>query len=143
MEFLNRKNLTIGLWIIVILLAFGIWKSVKYRGQNPDPKLYQMVLVKGGNETGANQVFFGKLNKIYSNYPYLTDVYYLSPTAGLAGEPRFNIIKRGAGEIHMPADKMYVNRDAIVYWENVGQESNVAQGIAADKKLRAGQVQQK
>lgn len=141
MEFLNRKNLTIGLWIVIILLGFGIWKSVKYRGQNPDPKLYQMVLVRNGNETGTNQVFFGKLNKIYSNYPYLTDVYYLSPTAGQGGEPRFNIIKRGAGEIHAPVDRMYVNRDAVVYWENVGPQSNVAQGIAADKKLRAQQVQ--
>ena len=96
-----------------------------------------MVLVKGGNESGANQVFFGKLNKLNSSYPYLTGVYYLSPTAGKEGEPRFNVIKRGVGEIHMPTDKMYINRDAIVYWENVGANSNVAQGIAADKQLKA------
>ncbi|MBI4995123.1 hypothetical protein HZC21_05830 [Candidatus Peregrinibacteria bacterium] len=136
MEFLNKKTFTIVLWIIIIVLAFGIWKSVKYKGQNPDPKLYQMVLVKGGNETGANQVFFGKLNKVNSHYPYLTDVYYLSATSAKTGEQRFNVIKRGSGEIHAPTDKMYINQDAIVYWENVGPASNVAQGIAADKQLK-------
>ena len=141
MEFFNKKTFTIILWVVIVVLAFGIWKSVKYRGQNPDPKLYQMVLVEGGNESGTNQVFFGKLNNTNAKYPYLTDVYYLSPTAGQGSGPRFNVIKRGAGEIHLPTDKMYINRDAIVYWENVGATSNVAQGIAADKQLKAQKAQ--
>lgn len=139
MEFFNKKTFIIVLWVVIVVLAFGIWKSVKYRGQNPDPKLYQMVLVRNGNETGMNQVFFGKLNGANLRYPYLTDVYYLSPMAGTGSGQRFNVIKRGSGEIHMPTDKMYINQDAIVYWENVGPASNIAQGIAADKQLKAQQ----
>lgn len=131
---------TLGI-IFIIILALLLWKAVKYSGLSPDGDLFQVVLLQN------DQVFYGKLHKVNSNYPYLTDIYYLNqqqPQVDRQGRQiggnKFTVIKRGFDEIHQPTDSMYFARENILYWENVGPDSLVARGIAADKKWRAEQA---
>lgn len=129
------------LWLIVLIILSGTYKLIRNAGQNPDSDLYQVVLLNN------NQVFYGKLHKISSHYPYLTDVYYLNPqtpevdnkgrVVGGQGQ-KFTVVKRGIDEIHQPIDKMYFEESNIIYWENIGTGSLVARGIAKDKEYRAG-----
>lgn len=142
MEFNQRKAFVIFLWAVIIIAIVGIWKTVKYADLQPNRNLYQVVLL------ADNQVFYGKLHKVFSKYPYLSDVYYLNrqqPQLDDKGRPvnsnqqKFTVVKRGIDEIHRPVDRMYIARDKIIYWENVGADSLVAQGIAADKDVRAKQ----
>ena len=72
--------------------------------------------------------------------------YYLKPPTPQVdkngrqiGGDKFTVIKRGIDEIHSPTDKLYISRDKIIYWENVGAQSLVAKGIATDKDWRAKQ----
>lgn len=128
------------LWLLVIILIAVIGKAVKYAGLNPNPALYQVVLLNNG------QAYYGKLHKVHSRFPYLSDVYYLQPQQGeldkfgkqVQPSDKFTVIKRG-GELHGPTDAMYLSKENIIYWENVGADSTVAQGIKADKEVRARQ----
>ncbi|MBP9718030.1 hypothetical protein KBD59_01915 [Candidatus Gracilibacteria bacterium] len=110
----------------------------------PDTNLYQVVLLNN------DQVFFGKLHNADDRNPYLTDVYYLKQEEAKTdqkgklvqpAQPSFRVIKRGFEELHSPTDQMHLNSDSIVYWENVGAESLMAKGIAADIADRAKRAQ--
>lgn len=145
MEHLQKRSLFGHLvMVVVILLAMMLFFNNQSGGTDaaPDPNAYQVTLLAN------DQVFYGKLHAVNSNYPYLTDVYYLKQqtpqvdkNGRQVGGDKFTVIKRGIDEIHAPSDKMYLSRDKIVYWENVGANSLVAQGIKADKDWRAKQAQ--
>lgn len=133
-----KKKCTLGVLILVALaiLAFG-YKTMRWSSIKPDQNLYQVVLLTN------DQVFYGKLHELDTAYPYLTDVYYLNaqkPDEKAADQsPKYTVVKRGIDEIHAPADRMYFQKTNILYWENVGPESNVAKGIRGDKEWRAKQ----
>ena len=139
-----RRKIFVTILVIVIIVGLGVrwkmerWERGEHEGVNRD--LYQVVLLKN------DQVFYGKLHDVYSRFPYLTDVYYLNAQArpvDALGRPvgdqrqKFTVIKRGVDEIHQPTDAFYIGKDSILYWENVGPNSLVAQGIKADKDVRA------
>lgn len=123
--------------IAVVLFAVLLCHGLKFGGVNPDPNLYQVVLLSN------DQAFYGKLQNLHSQYPYLTDVYYLKnqqpdldKDGKQVGGDKFTVIKRGIDEIHQPTDALYINAKNLMYWENVGPESLVAQGIKKDKEYR-------
>lgn len=129
------------IWAAVIIVILVGWKLVRYSGTRPDSNLYQVVLLSN------DQAFYGKLHNVYSQFPYLTDIYYLNPqqqavdkTGNPIGGRKFTVIKRGIDEIHMPTDRLYISAKNMLYWENVGADSLVAKGIAADKEYRAKQA---
>ena len=127
------KRIVAALFVLVVL--FGGWKITGGTFRNPDSDLYQVVL------SSNDQAFYGKLHDVRSDFPYLTDVYYLNPQAPYEnGGSGFTVIKRGYDEMHQPTDEMYFQRTNILFWENVGRDSLVAQGIVADKKWRAEQA---
>ncbi len=146
MEHLQKRSL-IGHAIMVVVILFAlvlIFNNQSGLGGGdavPDSNLYQVALLAN------DQVYYGKLHAVNSNYPYLTDVYYLKQqqpqvdkNGRQVGGDKFTVIKRGIDEIHAPSDKLYIARDKIVYWENVGINSLVAKGIKADKDWRAEQA---
>lgn len=140
MEGLNISKRTLSI-ILIVILALVVWKITKYSGLSPDGNLYQVVLLQN------DQVFYGKLHKVHSDYPYLTDVYYLNPQepeldrrGRQIGGNKFTVVKRGFDEIHQPSDKLYFSKENILYWENVGSDSLVGRGIKADKDWRAQQA---
>lgn len=137
MELSNKFKLILAV-VAVAIIATGFWKWIKYIDLQPSQTLYQVVLLRN------DQVFYGKLHKINFAYPYLTDVYYLNPQqpqldrqGRQIGGTKFTVVKRGIDEIHQPTDKLYIPRENIIYWENVGPNSKVEQGIKADRELRA------
>lgn len=134
----------VAFWLVILIVLVFIGKGIRGSGLQPDPKLYQVVLLAN------DQVFYGKLHKVNSSFPYLTDVYYLNPqepALDKQGRPikgagqKFSVVKRGIDEIHQPTDRMYFSRENILYWENVGLNSLVARGIKADKEFRTKQAE--
>jgi hypothetical protein len=93
-----------------------------------------------------NQVYFGKLANRSGQYATLTDIYYLQITQPLQPEPRgaqpvpnINLVKLG-GELHGPTDKMDINRDHILFVEDLKADSQVVNAIGAYKQSQtAGQ----
>lgn len=101
---------------------------------NNGPSDYQAVFLIN------NQVYFGKLSDRNSQFPTLTDVYYLQvnqpiqPAQGKAPatQPDISLVKLG-GELHGPTDEMKLNRDQILLIEDLRADSNVVRAIKAYK----------
>jgi hypothetical protein len=125
-------------FLVVVIVGVIVWQvaiaPLFTASGEPDAGLYQAVFLTN------NQVYFGKLNNIAAQYPVLRDIYYLQVTQTLQprdatapAQPTLNLIKLGA-ELHGPTDEMRINRDHILFWENLKPDSQVVQAIVANKE---------
>lgn len=92
-------------------------------------KQYQALFLTNG------QVYFGKLKRADNSYVKLTDIYYLQVQQQVQPgqsnsnqQPNVSLAKLG-GELHGPEDVMYVNRDQVLFWENLKNDGKVASAI--------------
>jgi hypothetical protein len=127
----------VGTAIIIAIVILGVlwflWWLLEPMGFLPRlGSKYQAVFLSNG------QVYFGKLYRERSQYPILREVYYLqvmqqlqpgteNPTANI------NLVKLGA-ELHGPTDEMRINRDHILFIEDLKDDSQVVQGIKRFKE---------
>lgn len=107
---------------------------------------YQAVFLASG------QVYFGKLESLNGQYNRLTDVFYIQATAAEedAQNPQdtnvdatdLQLIKLG-NEVHGPEDAMLINRDQILFVENLKVDGRVSDSIRQYyNALQNGQRQQ-
>lgn len=112
--------------VLVILFQIGIFPT----GTSSE---YQAVFLSN------NQVYFGKLSNPRSAYPTLRDIYYLQVTQPLQpvdlsqSQSQINLVKLG-GELHGPKDEMMINKDHILFIENLKDDSRVVNSIKDYKK---------
>ncbi len=104
---------------------------------------YQAVFLTNG------QVYFGKLSNASSDYVTLTDIYYLQvtqpalqgsqQTGGTAAtqqaaattpetQPQLSLVKLG-NELHGPLDSMKINREQILFYEDMKADAKVIEAI--------------
>lgn len=120
--------------IIIIGLIIGtylVWRpasSVSFASDS-----YQAVFLSN------NQVYFGKLSKLDSKYPVLTDVYYIQAFAAQdlsnsakAGN-QLQLVKLGS-ELHQPQNVMYLNRSQILFIEPLKSDSQIVKSISDFEK---------
>ncbi|MEK7504772.1 MAG: hypothetical protein AAB589_00585 [Patescibacteria group bacterium] len=127
-----------GIWWIILLLvivvvAGGWWWVNGGSFLGGASSKYQAVFLSN------NQVYFGKLSNSNSNYPKLTDIYYLQVAQPLQpSQPanNINLVKLG-NELHGPSDGMKINRDHILFVEDLKADSQVVQAIEQYKKNQA------
>lgn len=126
-----QKNLLKSWWLwalaalIIVLILFLWWSGRLTLGGSQ----YQAVFLSN------NQVYFGKLSRAKSDYPVLRDVYYLQVTQGLQPQSpnqQLQLVKLG-NEIHGPSDEMRINREHILFYENLKADSQVVRAIEAFK----------
>lgn len=84
-----------------------------------DQNAYQAVFMAN------DQIYFGHLKSINSDYLILSDVYYVKITDSGAGQ----LVKLGVIEPHGPQDKMIINQDQVLFWENLKLDSPVVKTI--------------
>ncbi len=134
----------LGIIIILLIIIGGGYAVMKMGvfGSGSDeatsPSGYQAVFLING------QVYFGRLASQGSQFPVLTDVYYLQVSQPLqpveegapAANPDISLVKLG-GELHGPTDEMKINRDQILLIEDLKTDSNVVRAIAEYKKSAA------
>jgi hypothetical protein len=119
------ERLRIVFWLIIIAGVILVF-YILVRGQDlviRAPDSYQAVFLDNG------QVYFGKLKSLNRDLWSLNDVYYLRAgapqQAGNAQTPAsIDLIKLGA-EIHAPRDEMFINKSHVVYYEDIGGNSEV------------------
>ncbi len=120
---------------LVIIVAGVIFAMINFKGDNPEAKLvdtskYQAVFLNGG------QVYFGHVKDLNSKYLKLDNIYYLrvnqqvqpDGNAAAANSNDVSLVKLGC-ELHGPQDSMVVNRDQIVFWENLKGDGQVLKAI--------------
>lgn len=135
-------------WIIIIvmllLLGLGVFllRDKLFSGEGEVQGVstqkgsgYQAVFLDNG------QVYFGKLSDVDSPYVILKDIYYLQVTQPpLQGsqsgqqqqEPKISLVKLG-DELHGPVDEMRINRDQIIFYEDMKESAKVVQAIKEHK----------
>lgn len=121
--------------VILVLLGYYLWQngpSIKIPNLISHASAYQAVFLSNG------QVYFGKASNLTSSYVTLRDVYYLQvnqvlqPAQGKkAPEPQqtLSLAKLGVAELHKPKDEMKINRDHVVFIEDLESDSQVVQAI--------------
>jgi hypothetical protein len=123
---------------LVGLVALGvlIWLGARAYGtltadSAVKSKQFQAVFLTNG------QVYFGKFSQINSSYVKLTDIYYLqvqqtvqpsSSSSSSSNNQQVSLAKLG-GELHGPEDVMFINRDQVLFWENLKNSGKVVQAI--------------
>src|SRR3989344_3156552 len=135
-ELAPRKRSSSAFLIVIILVIIAVilgWWLINDRKEanlfTSPASDYQAVFLTN------NQVYFGKLTERNADYAVLTDIFYLQVAQSLqpaspAGGPNPNVslIKLGS-ELHGPADRMEINRDHILFIENLKADSEVVKGI--------------
>ena len=118
---------TIGA-IISIVGALFLTNFLKYdryeQNEFIERDAYQAVFLSN------DQIYFGRLKNVSSDYLILKDVYYVKVGESGAGQ----LIKLGATEPHGPKDEMIINKDQVMFWENLRFDSPVVKGIQNQNK---------
>lgn len=114
---------------VSILSAFAVLGYFWCLNGTINRSSYQAVFLTSG------QVYFGKVANPWSKYVRLTDVYYLQIKEGVQsqdlasmGTGDMTLIKLGK-EMHGPTDKMEINREHILFIEDLKDDSKVVKAI--------------
>lgn len=116
--------------LIIALVTFvGLGGNApKAESKYVDSSKLQAVFLNTG------QVYFGKITSLNSRYVVLTNIYYLQTSSTGTGteanaNPNVSLVKLGC-ELHEPLDQMIINREQVTFWENLGDNGQVAQAVA-------------
>jgi hypothetical protein len=118
-------------WVIALILSAGLTACERgHRHKGPEITTpYSAILLDNG------QVYYGKLTNAGSNFPQLTDVYYIQSQANPETKAVTSVLVRRGNEWHGP-DRMFLNQHHVILIEPVGTNSKVAQLIEADKQAK-------
>jgi len=130
--FMKTKTLLVFVIIVIIILAGAagfFWRTTK----NLQSSEYQAVFLTNG------QVYFGKLATKHGQYLLLTDIYYLQ--ANKAIQPGADVDKQDmalvklGSELHGPKDRMEINKDQVLFIEDLSETSKVMEAIKSHKAI--------
>lgn len=134
---LNKVLAVLLIVVSVVVLAWFATKafSTVTTTQAVKGKEYQAIFLTNG------QVYFGKFSNVNSSYVKLTDIYYLQVQQSVqpkdsssSNNQQVSLAKLG-GELHGPEDVMYINRDQVLFWENLKDSGKV---VTAIKNYQSG-----
>lgn len=143
----SRSNKTV-LWLVIVALLIFILGAVAVVGY----KLYNAKSITSEVKSGKfqavfltnGQVYFGKIEQVTENYIKLSNIYYLQvqqsvqpkadskATEGQQNQ-QLSLAKLG-GELHGPEDTMFIDRQQIIFWENLKDDGKVVQAIKNSQK---------
>lgn len=138
--------------VVVVIIVLGVlFRDKLFGGSRPatDEQVsdYQAVFLTNG------QVYFGTINSIGKEDVVLNDIFYLQvvqpPLQGTPQDPsqqqaqqqqpQISLVKLG-NELHGPIDEMHINRQHILFYEDLKEESQVVQAIKQYKANPQGTV---
>lgn len=91
-----------------------------------DKDSYQAVFLSN------NQIYFGHLTADFStDYLKLLDVYYIQINE--RDQKKNQLVRLGDTEPHGPNNEMILNKESVIFWENLKSDSQIVQGIESIK----------
>jgi hypothetical protein len=118
----RARILAVFLVVVVVVGGLAYWFSPE-RALHATARGYNAVLLDN------NSVYFGKVADLGTDYPVLTDVFYIQSTVNQETKQQSNILVKRGKEWHAP-DKMVLNARHIIMIEPVTEGSTVAKLIA-------------
>lgn len=124
--------------ILVIAVMVTSEDSASKEADSVHKDQYQAVFLNGG------QVYFGKIGDLNSKYLNMSDIYYLRVNQQVqpdqkqdASQNDISLVKLGC-ELHGPEDAMTINREQVIFWENLKADGQVAKAVAEYVKANPG-----
>lgn len=121
--------------VLLVVLALGGWYYL-YGGSGGETDEvaissgdYQAVFLDNG------QVYFGKLERSRGEFYVLTDVFYLQSGVAVDQATNLALTKLGS-EAHGPEDQMQINKEHILFIEDMKDDSKVIQAIQQYKTTK-------
>lgn len=120
-------SVTMLLGFLALYLGIGGGKN---EASYVDTSKFQAIFL---NNT-SQPPYFAKIRSINSKYITIDNIYYLlvnqqvQPSSNSSTSNDVKLVKLGC-ELHGPYDKMIINRDQVLYWENLKEDGQVAQAI--------------
>ena len=127
------------IFVLLLIIIVGGWyfifsgKANRPQKNEAAAESYSAVFLVNG------QVYFGKLDKTAVDYTVLTDIYYLQVDQPIqpaqtktTDQPQISLIKLG-DEIHGPKDEMKINKNQILFIEDLKDDGQVVKTIKAHK----------
>ncbi|MCX6785151.1 MAG: hypothetical protein NTV81_04500 [Candidatus Komeilibacteria bacterium] len=126
--------------IIIVIIILGLYFVSRFTswnilGLNKSDSTWQAVFLSNG------QVYFGNVASQSSRTVILKDIYYLQVNQQpiqpqdqtQPQQAPISLVKLG-NELHGPYDEMFINRDQILFIENMKTSSKVVEAIMNYKK---------
>lgn len=139
LKFMRIEIFTVLLGIALLLVAIALYAGLSSPGAESkqiNSKQYQAVFLTNG------QVYFGRITDLNNNYLVLKNVFYIennsSSSTTTTQNSNYTLRKLGTTELHMPEDKMIVNRETVTFWENLKDSSQVVTKIGEYYKNPSG-----
>lgn len=144
----------IVLVIVIVIVVLGVLFRDKLGFGEPSTTSTNGTSATAGKSSGYQavfltngQVYFGKLSGAEDQYLTLKDIYYLQVTTppGLQGsqnqanaqqqqaQQQLSLVKLGQ-ELHGPVDSMQINRDQVLFFEDMKEDGKVVQAIREYQK---------
>jgi hypothetical protein len=125
------------LFLTVVLTGLGN-KSEPIEDVKSDR--YQAVFISGGIG------YFGKITEMNKSTIIIEDVYYLrsenAPSADGKTTQQTVTLAKLEKELIGPESKMFINRDQVLFWENLRDDGQVADAIRREKNGEGNTTQQ-
>ena len=127
----RQKKVLLVVLIVVAVLAVGTVGMLAYKSFYGKQARQAVFLTNG-------QVYFGYLSNPNGPIVSLADTYYLKSAEALQGgdNSKVVLVKLG-GELHGPEGTMQINRDQILFYENMRSNSKVNSAIDKAKSATA------
>lgn len=117
--------------VVVVALVALFYFGGPNEANHIDKDKQQAVFLANG------QVYFTKIKSINGKFFDLREIYYLNVNQQVQpnqntdkqNQSSISLVKLGC-ELHGPVDKMIVNRDQVVFWENLKDDGQVSKAIA-------------
>ncbi len=105
--------------LVVALLTFLVVGNSSSEKKYVDSNKFQVVFMSDG------QFYFGRIRNLNNQYVRMTDIFYLRTNQQV--QPEQDSKKATASpvlvplgcELHRPQNEMLINRDQVIWWENL------------------------
>lgn len=124
--------------VVAVIWAFALGGAKRESSYVDDSKL-QAVFLNGG------QVYFGKINDLNGKFISMSKIYYLrvnqqvQPNQSTSTNSNdISLVKLGC-ELHGPQDNMVINREQVIFWENLKDDGQVAKAVKDYQEQNPGE----
>lgn len=135
---MNLRIVTVVLLFCITIVLVGLVWFIALNGPSKESKFVdgdklQAVFLNGG------QVYFGDIENLNKDYLRMSNIYYLRVNQTVQpdqtdaeGNPvtsnDISLVKLGC-ELHGPTDEMLINREQVIFWENLKDDGQVANAV--------------
>jgi hypothetical protein len=125
--------------LAVLLVALVVYVLIAQTDKNVMSAVktdqYQAVFLNSAD----GQVYFGKLKDYNKSYYQLSDIYYVrvqtvQPDKNTTQTQQSISLAKLGNEIHGPEDVMYINKDSVMFFENLKEDGQVVKAIREYQK---------